>query len=270
MKLKNISFNKVFLLGVLGIVLTTGYLLRDKHKISDNSNVSSISQTENDTKSLRQRRIDSIIGNAKIPYCSGVIYDEDGSKIISFYEENMVRSPDDGKTNKFVGGFEEFRGGDYDFKTPDVLEWSGKGESIPIFIGRKLFEDQSFQYLTSEDIRHIVCAHEATHCKQHAEGFPYITSNELINGLRDGEIREMSAYYAFEYDAYCDDLPRAINGEFKVSERYLNEKKKMFIQTGHGLNLAHKTASSLEQKLIEGALEKDADIPELRDISAKY
>ncbi len=81
----------------------------------------------------RQKFIDNILNGAEIPFCSGVIYDHTGSKIRNFFKEATIGTDEE----YFIGGVaEQFKGGNYDMKTPDILNTSGKGEFAPIFVGR--------------------------------------------------------------------------------------------------------------------------------------
>lgn len=265
-------FKKFVFGGIVALTIGTSVLIYQDngHKQAQYS-LNQTHATFDDAKtnpSSRQKYIDELVAGQNIPNCSGVIYDNDGSKIIAFFEETFKsRSQED---RMMIGGqYNAYRGGNYDVKTPDVLNTAGRGESIPIYVGRQIFDDPEFSYLTGEDVKHILLAHEPEHCRQHAKGLDYISTEKVLNGVEKGEIRQETLYYVFEYDAYCSDLPRAMNGEFKVSSTYLNKCKKDFILTGQGLSLAWKSASPLEQELIEKVHEQASKVPELRDVSVK-
>ncbi|MBI3334444.1 twin-arginine translocation signal domain-containing protein [Candidatus Pacearchaeota archaeon] len=213
----------------------------------------------------RQRFIDELLQDSEIPFCSGVVYDHTGSKIIRFYTE-ATRDSDEKDT--FIGGeAEEFAGGDYDVKTPDVLQTAGQGESVPIFIGRQLFDSPLFSYYTSEDIRHILIAHEGHHCLQHAKGMKFISPKEILQGLDSEQLHPSLLYYAMEYDAYIHDFPRALRGEFKVSRHHLEDWKRRFVETRNRFESARKIARPLELRIIHSLQEAASTIPELNNLS---
>lgn len=203
----------------------------------------------------RQQFLDDLLHGYTIPACSGVIYDHNGEKIINYLErETKLAKQRTGKTaqEQYIGGEREaFREGKYDIKTPDVLDLSGEGRSVPIFVGRNIFEGKDFSYLTENDLRAIIVVHESEHVRQHQKGFPYLSKNEIQDALEKAEITQGMLYEAFEYDAYINEIPRLLSENWNVSWYHLNESKARFIATGLSLTRAGKGASLLQQKIIE-------------------
>ncbi len=208
---------------------------------------------------LRQAYLTQLIGTNTIPFCTGVVYDHDGSAMQGYYKK--VGATD------FIQKVDVVRGGDYDMKTPDVLNTAGRGESVPIFVGRQLFDAQAFAYMVPEDIRHVLIAHEGHHCHQHAQGLSYLSPEGALQGLNDETIHPTFWYFIAEQDAYLHDLPRLLRGEFKGSEYHVNDSKRRFIENGLNLTKASRIARPLELRLFQGVMEAIQKEPLLQDIS---
>ncbi|MSS75097.1 hypothetical protein EXS73_02705 [Candidatus Pacearchaeota archaeon] len=208
---------------------------------------------------LRQQFINQILGTNQIPHCSGVVYDHDGNVMQDYY----VRV---GATD-FVQKVDASKGGDYDMKTPNVLNRMGNGESVPILVGRKPFEDPSFAYMTAEDLRHVLIAHEGHHCTQHARGTFTLSPQEILAGLNERSIHPTFFYFVAEQDAYVHDLPRLLRGEFKGSEYHINDSKRKFMDNSLNLTKASRIARPLELRLLQGVHEAIAQEPLLQDLS---
>lgn len=212
------------------------------------------------THSLRQQFLDQLVSTNQIPYCTGVVYDHDGSKIQAYFQSVGA--------TEFIGGKASvFHNGNYDIKTPDVLNRAGQGHAVPIFVGRQPFEANSFSYMNAEDLRHIIVAHEGQHCQQHAKGLPYLSPSETLAGLQEGKIHPIFLYHIGEHDAYLHDLPRLLRGEFKASEYHINDAKQRFIQNGLNLTKASRVARPLELRLFYGVMDAVQKEPLLHDIS---
>lgn len=209
---------------------------------------------------LRQAFIDQLIRTNQIPHCSGVVYDHEGDKIQAYFASVGA--------TEFIGGEHSvFAQGNYDLKTPDVLNQAGQGHPTFIFIGRQPFEHRSFSYMTAEDLRHVIVAHEGHHCQQHAQGLPYLSPQETLQGLERGQIHPLFLYHIAEHDAYVHDLPRLLRGEFKGSEYHMNDAKARFMENSLNLTKASRIARPLELRLLYGVQEAIAREPLLQDIS---
>lgn len=214
---------------------------------------------------LRQHYLDQLIGTNQIPYCTGVVYDHDGSKIIGFYEQAHASR---GGIAEVIGpAIASFRGGMYDLKTPDILNDAGKEGSLSIFVGREVFEGSAFAYFTEPDLAHCIRYHEGRHCVQHAQGLPFIAPAQLLEGLNQRTIHPLTAYHLAEYDALAHELKAGLTHE-QLGERYVHETRAKYVKTGHDLSLrTAQTSSALERELIPRALEVTYRTTGLRDIS---
>lgn len=264
---KSNLFGKVLGLAGAGLIglLAVNYTWNDKSMpVNVAQNLQSITlQQAKLNPNLRQAYLDQFSNS--ISNCAGIFYDSDGSKIINFYAGIIDQL---GQPSNVVGpSLELLKGGNYDIKTPSVVNLTEKGNSVPIYVGRQLFESKIFSYCTDEDVRHILVAHEGEHCRQHSKGLSYLKANELMEGLDSGQIRSEVVYNLFEMDAYNNDLPRIINGEYKVSKTHELISKMKFITTGHALTLALSNASPLESRVINEVFLEMEKKPELRDVS---
>jgi hypothetical protein len=75
-------------------------------------------ETARTNPSVRQAYLDNLLANTKIPHCSGVSYDHDGTKIIG-YLESEIRKVGETNTESYITEYKKtFLGGQYDAQTP--------------------------------------------------------------------------------------------------------------------------------------------------------
>ena len=217
---------------------------------------------------IRQKYLDSLLEKTSIPYCLGAVYDHHGTKIVDYLVERAAELESPEKINEVLNEFKkQFIEGDYDVKTPEILELSAKKQTSKIFIGRKIFEE--LLYLQDEDIKHIIVAHEGRHVEQHALGLEYLAKEEIIEGIHNGSIRLPVIYNAGEMDANAHGLIRIASGEFKVNKPYLITTIESYLISRQGLVEALKTASPIEQRLISNAINKVNSFSQLRVFNKK-
>ncbi len=217
----------------------------------------------------RQSFLNALVNKDEIPYCSSIVYDHDGTKIIDYYKKQMARvSAPDQKDYISIGGtLESFKEGNYDMKVASVLELTEQEENSPIFLGRRPFEGKEFAYMNSKDLRAAIITHEGAHLMQHAKGVSFLNKIRISEGVNKGRIRHQVLYAAYEYDAHMQELPRLLSSEFNVSPNHLNIVKVKFITTGLLLKWSASKGSTLEQQLVQEVITKSSSIPLLQNIS---
>jgi len=216
-------------------------------------------------KSLRQEYLNQIIGTNSIPYCDGVVYDDDGRKLKKYTTQITGGIVSEEITGSLDGKIED----KYDSKTPDLIERSGIDEKAKIFIGAKMFENPNYKHLTEEDIKEGIIAHEGQHVMQHAKGINYLQREEILEGIKKGDLNSNLLYGVMEIDANAHELQRIFNGEFNVSSNQLYNLKRVFMAGNNALIRAQASGriTPLENKLIENLQSQIFKMPELRDIS---
>ena len=209
----------------------------------------------------RQHHLNQLLEGIKIPYCSEVVYDHDGSKILEYVRSEMLFYGTPSKEiSQIIKSYESiYKGGYYDTKTPEILQLSGMNRSSKIFVGRRMYED--FVNLEDSDLKHIFVAHESQHCLQHAKGLGYLDKNLLLDGVANGLIEKRVIYEIAELDANYHGLKRIFSGEFKVGKAYFEDTKNQYIQNHSRLHSVLKSSSYLQRKFILAAFEgvKDLD-----------
>lgn len=215
-------------------------------------------------ETIRQKYLDDLLKTNQIPYCSGVVYDHTGDKIVDYIRSELASfSLSSSEKQAMLSSYaSQFQGGKYDVKTPEILELSGKGRSSKIFVGRELFE--VYTNLTSQDIRHILVAHEGRHAYQHAQGPPFFPKEKLLEGAWNGLISSEVLYRSFEVDANYSAIKRVESGEFSVSKAHFNETKRKYMEDTRAIILATRKASPLQHELVESLLMSVRDLIEVR------
>ena len=266
-KIKRKSPNKLTSLALAGAVLGFGIYYFDL-QLEKKTKSLTLEEARREPKK-RQRYLEQLVRD-KIPYCSGVVYDNDGTKITEYVlsEAKRVEKSKSELSRIKDTYLNQFNGGNYDAKTPEVLELSALKENSKIFLGRELFENPIYESWTDEDIKFIISCHEARHCEQHALGLGLVENKVFIEGAKQEIIEGKVLYSLFEYDANAYALKSALNGRFNLSHNYLNLAKSNFINHGFALTLASaKTNSSqLQRELIEKLHKRVYQEPLLRDV----
>ncbi len=210
----------------------------------------------------RQAYLDNLLMGITIPHCSEVVYDHDGSKILDYIRAEMVSYSTPKKESEGIMRLHEqqFKGGYYDAKMPEILELSGMNRNSKIFLGRRIFED--FVHLTDEEIKHMIVAHEGRHTIQHAKGLGYIDKNLLIDGVANGLIEKRVVYEIAELDANYHGLKRILSGEFKVSREYFEATKRHYYLNRARLENVLEESSAPQKRFIKAAFDniKDLDL----------
>ncbi len=272
--MKNLTYGII----ISGLIAGASYLNRNE-QIKENDEVKTVQarnqkEKEKSWVSLeearknpekRQAYLNWLLRTNQIPYCSGVIYDHDGSKIVEYVKAEVQLIEKNPKLEEIMHPYENaFKGGNYDAKTPEILELSGLNKKSKIFIGRKMFEE--FGYLTEEDIKHIIVAHEGRHTEQHAKGLEYISKDRLLEAVHNNLIDNKVLYSIFEYDAIGYGLRRILSMEFPVSGFYSNMVKSDFINNGFFLTKSSINGSEFQRELIV-EIHQRIGKEELRDVS---
>ena len=268
--------------GVICLCIFTGYqyiIRQEPNRESNNHrNLTSLVQSSPRNISLddarrestkRQTFLNELVKGIEIPYCDGVFYDHSGELILNYFDEEIKKTTLGKKVEVLYIGEQRkaFENGQYDVKTPSVLDRSEEGRKSPIFVGRKFFEDHSINYLTKEDMKEIIVSHEGEHVIQHALGVPNLKKEFILNAIEKDELNPTVLYHLFEYDAYSKELPRLLSKEFQASWFHFNNIKAQFILTGFGLTKSTQNASQLQQLLIQNIHMQTYQNPVLRDIT---
>ncbi len=215
----------------------------------------------------RQLFLDNLVDVRQIPGCEGVIYDHYGTNIVNFYQR-LVRGND--TTNDFIRIFvgdslNEMSNGDYDLRTPGILERDLSNFEIPIFAGRKVFEGSRFNKVAEEDLRAIIIAHEGYHIKQQRDKIFYLPREQIISGLVSGLINSEVLYYVGEYDAQAHEFATIRLGKIKVSKEHYNRTFERLKVTEDFLKDAYQTSSTLQQAMISNVFWNISKIQGLKE-----
>jgi hypothetical protein len=215
----------------------------------------------------RQLFLDRLLVKDKIPFCDGVVYDHKGNMVFDWYEKELTSA---GKkmteVNHLIGGEREsFQNGDYDVKTPDILNLGGEGRHTKIFVGRQPFESPEFSSFNAEDWRNVIVNHEARHVLQYSQGLKYIPRDEVLIGLKTGEITEKVLYFLGEYDALAHEMNAALKGNNRLTPAYIKDTGEKLTQTYEFLKKSQQNSSHLQRRLISQAIQDISDIISLED-----
>jgi len=210
----------------------------------------------------RQMFLDRLLINDKIPFCDGVVYDHKGNMLFDWYEKEMKFA---GKkmtdVDHLLGGEKTaFENGNYDVKTPDILNLSGEGRHTKIFVGRQPFESPEFKLFNAEDWRNVIVNHEARHVRQYSQGLKYLPRDEVLTGLKTGEITEKVVYFLGEYDSLSHEMRAALEGRKGLTQAYLEDTGRKLTQTYEFLKKEQQTSSHLQSRIISQAISKNSKI----------
>jgi len=216
----------------------------------------------------RQMFLDRLLINDKIPFCDGVIYDHEGNMIFDWYEKEMKSA---GKkmtdVDHLLGGERSaFENGNYDIKTPDILNLSGEGRYTKIFVGRQPFESSEFISFNAQEWRNVIVNHEARHVWQYSQGLKYLPRDEVLTGLKTGEITEKFLYFIGEYDALSHEMAAAIKGKKGITPPYIEYTGRKLIQTYEFLKKTQQTSSHLQSRIISQAIGENSKIISLEEM----
>ncbi len=169
----------------------------------------------------RQDYLDNLTRNSKLPYCSGIIYDPTGEKLVN-YLLTLAKSKGLTEEDMKEGLIEARRStanGNFDMKTPEILNFMGQGIKSKIFVGKEIFKGE---YSESE-IKSGIVDHEERHAEQIARGMGelgYLDTKTLIESVTSGEISVDCFYDIGELDA--------LGKEISEYEKMQNKEKHYF------------------------------------------
>ncbi len=217
----------------------------------------------------RKRFLENLVDGISIPYCDGVVYDPTGKRIREWYTSELqaLGLTWDNVEGALGTGLDTLNTGWYDLKTPDIPDNAGKNRHTKIFIGRKIFDSKMFA--DAEEIKQSIVAHEGRHAAQYGEGLKYLPKNALVNGLNTGSINAQVVYNIYEYDANAHEIARTLAGEFKVSNDYIEKRKRVFREVDSFLVNALKNASPEQEHAIrETRKAMGMQFPAIRQLQA--
>ncbi|PIN93377.1 hypothetical protein COU54_03190 [Candidatus Pacearchaeota archaeon CG10_big_fil_rev_8_21_14_0_10_31_24] len=213
----------------------------------------------------RQEYINFLLRNDEIPFCSGVIYDHDGTEVADYMYSEFLDAGGKASEKAKEGFRKRYPNGEFFAKSPWVVQLSERKRNSKTFVGRKFFETHS--EFDSRDLRHCIVAHEGRHVEQHAFGTGYLTKQEAMDGFSTGKLSPEVYSQVGEVDALAHSLVRINSGEFKVRDNYLNSLKREFISGNNYLIRSGDGASKLQEKIIMRLNTKIHSFKSLRDVS---
>ena len=202
----------------------------------------------------RQEYLLDLVDINEIPYCSGIVYDHNGTKIIEHIKLELedYEGPAYSLDEVIAPHEKQFKDGDFMARVPDIFDLSGRGRHTKIFMGRVLFEDQE---TTPPDLKHTIVAHEGRHVLQYAKGLEFMEKEILLKGFRVGLIHRPVLYEVGELDANYHGLKRIDSGEFKVTEGYHQFVIRKYNTNKNKLKSILNRSSDIQKRLINNALE---------------
>ena len=214
-------------------------------------------------QSKRQGFLDDLLSKEKIPYCSGVVYDNDGTKL-ERYVSNEISSFSQNSRERNVGDYRaSITKGLYNAMTPEVFQLSGLNRPSKIFVGRLIFEGKGFEYIGTNEFKHIITVHEAVHARQHALGLSISNKRDILIALENGSLNENVLYRVFELEANYEGLKKIMDGKRKVNPLFEREIKRKFVEDCQYLIKASKFSSEYQKNLIIESLDKTKDLIEI-------
>ncbi|MBI2668378.1 hypothetical protein HYX14_00910 [Candidatus Woesearchaeota archaeon] len=229
----------------------------DIYETRSNDSVMAISFAEAQLfPAKRQAYLDELLQGVDLPYCEAVLYDPDGSQILSYRDLQLAPGKNSPHQNAIFLEREEslFQGGQYHIYTPSIINRRGKGEHTAIFVGQKAFTSDLFQ--NDEDLKAALVAHEQRHVLQYAQGMNVDQSvpPPFIDHLLEGRITLKTVYDIAELDAQQQELMRIKQGEFRVSDSYLTSRRNEFYQNKSRLETMLSFSSPAQAAYIKAAL----------------
>ena len=242
------------------------------HYVSSRPDIFSSLVTLSDARrdsSVRQRFLNTLVKKDEIPGCAGIVYDHEGTQIIEYINQqiaiaqrltNLKDSPESIGEN-----LDSFKGGNYDVKTPEILQLSGQGRTVPIFVGKQFFESKEFSYLSAPEMKAVLVFHEGEHVRQHRDGFPYLSKEEIQDSLEHKTLDPLVLYESYEYDARIREVPRVLSSP-SLGWYFKEDVKARFLASGFYLTKSSKGASPQQQRLVEQLHSVVGKNPLLRDV----
>jgi len=219
----------IILLTSLGVILTSSKTNYQPNKIknapqyiqtSPKKEKITIAQAKTDP-AKRQAYLDQLVANTTIPYCNGIIYDNDGNKILEHTHQDLITQNVDAKTIDFILNTRKQQMQEHPYLaiTPHSYFTRRKNEPGKIFFGPDIFKREAYQ--NDADFKATI-AHETRHLLQHAKGLPfdYLLGKDLKEQFASGNISMEDFEMVGELDAYFTVLEEIKNGKYLVSQQY--------------------------------------------------
>lgn len=206
----------------------------------------------------RKEYLEELVKGAQMPYCVKVVYDHDGTAGINYLRElvslcNATMADQEAAVRQ---SSLYFTNGNYDAKTPELLELAGTGRKSAIFVGRQFFENPEFRAYTANDLRHIITIHEYHHAVQHAKGLPWCSVAELKEAHNQTALGPNIIYSVYELDALHADF-KDITG---CSERLVSDQKNTFNKYSSFVLRIYNECTPLQKKIVRSVLDQVKDI----------
>lgn len=217
--------------------------------------------------SKRQQFLDYLLRTNTIPYCDGIVYDGDSSRASEYMYKSLVSNGFDKEQARIIrSAFKIKTDGKFDLMVPSFIDYRGKGLHTKIFVGKDVFEGNESNYLTSEDLRHMIVSNGGRQTEIYSKGSDHISTEELTKGLKEGTFREEILDNISRLDSFGRDVVSMKSGKFKVSQIYSNEVNVLFLHSSVSLIKNSQSASPLELSAIQKIIKEQYDNPELRDV----
>lgn len=177
-------------------------------------NISLINARVNPT--LRQNYLDDLFESNPIPYCSGIVYDQDKTSSYNWILKEL-------RDNKIYYALKPTNTDDSTGTAgiPLISYLFALGIDPKIFVYPRFFREE----FTEKDHRLILNIHEGTHARQFAKGFPYFDNDEYREAWIRKEIRPTTCSSIAELEAEFECLKYIRNNGYNINQdRY----KKIF------------------------------------------
>ena len=251
----------------LAIFLTLGYTVINSHvsksqgKSHERPGIDFIERESPDqfllqartNANVRQAYLDRLVSSNEIPYSSGIVYDEDGTKG-RVYIENLLRSHNVSESEVEAFSKKLVSTGNFNARVHEIFLFKGEGIKPPIFAGRLFFTNSNS---TSREIKHILKYHEARHAELFSRGYgalSYLNDDILKKEFKDGKITHRVLYNIGELDALTSEFSAIESGESKVSRELYENNLSDYRKIRRTLMKTIPASSPIQAELINRAL----------------
>ena len=231
-------------------LLSKVIILNKMESIQSNDSKIKVSLDETvNNESLRQDFLTQL--DLGIPYCSGIIYDPEGTQSKTFF---LDLSYNLGITNKkILQQLDQLpKKKDYYTQIPLAPHFFLLNKKFPLFIGAKFFNGE----FNKEEVSHALVTHEGRHLEQLAIGFPYFDNISLKESWIKGEINPRVIGCIAELDADYNSLLSIQKNEFQVRDGYkarILDRYKLGLTNLYGFD--HSSKNKKEKGIIRKVLE---------------
>lgn len=236
----------------------------------------------------RQKYLDELIDINQLPFCEGVVYDHDGSKVIDYgkaqvkkldlddpvyrpFLEKMVQqiagfqlplTPEvrERLREQMVNNMEGFRQRSTNTNyvaivfTPVIMR--GRGYKAKIFVSKIMFEGDHL-LPTDDEIKWGLREHEYRHVLQHTLGMnaDLVLPDHISYHLLREDIHSETATYVQELDAEQQALQATQKGNYHLRTAWLRGNVKLYIMHIGLLTSQYVLSHGVERTYIGAALE---------------